>query len=115
MERLPVHVLNMTGTAYAGTVFAPLDLGKPLVKRSMDYGIKNGYIVPPVLVEHLEVDLSHATIANGDYSESSLTKILSDPSILRRTAQMIAENLDPKASGTAPHPEFDKVSLLSVS
>ena len=85
--------LNMTGTPFMGTVFAPINLGEVLVSRSMDYGIKHGYIVPPVLVDQIRVDLSLASVSNGDYTEKSLTKLLCKENVLKRTASLISENM----------------------
>ena len=94
LAKLGGKTLYLTGTPTAGSAYRPLDFGEVLVRRTMDEGIRNKIVVPPVLIDQLGVDLSKARMYNGDYSEASLSKLLCQPGVLRRTADMIAANLN---------------------
>lgn len=93
LAKLGGKTLFLTGTPTAGSAYQPLDFGEVLVRRTMDEGIRNKIIVPPVLIDQIGVDLSKVRTYNGDYSEASLSKLLCQPGILRKTADLIAANL----------------------
>lgn len=86
------RVLNLTATPYRSDVGMRLNLGEVLIEKNTTDGIKMGRLVPPKPVGKLELNLGKVKKALGDYEVKSLGEFLSQPAILKASAELVRQH-----------------------